>query len=495
MRDIQQHTEGQQHTKVMGWPFLVSRGKWLDYQPVVIPDFLYRTRLSYLLVEAIVGESTKTDTVLQRDIWHPSIGLVSAIYKIELAVQNDGKPYEDFYGRPIQWINGYLLRHPVSGLRLSEEDFLDLRRLLHDPFHGFWSAKANPPVEIATYQFIELERPLAQPLQLMHLEPYGKSRTPLPRLDITPYHSVTFGKDIHTSALSHSGNTIALIIAPPNYVVTYDLVKEDIIARQKLKKNSQYHSLNISSNGKWIVFVEEEGGDDNHEETIIQIWDRQLDECRTIEMQDVGRVTALEYSPMQDVLVLGTHSGDCFVLNTRNQRWRKGPKVHDSSIRAIGFNSNGSSIAVAGSDDKLATFLIHDGEMRDPVTWKGHYNSINSVCFVPNRSLLATGGEDKALRLWDLHKRELVDILESHTDKIEHISASVSGRTLISSGSNQVIQCWNMELHQEIERLMLPTGRIRSLGVSKNNLVSCTGDDKYIRVWKIREDEFATRFS
>jgi WD40 repeat protein len=487
--------DSQQQTKVKGWPFLISRGKWLDYQPVVIPDFLHETRLSYLLLEAVTGEPTKTDTALQREIWHQSLGLVSAIFKIELAVQNDGEPYEDFYGRPIQWISGYLLRHDASGLQISREDFLDLARVLHDPFHNFWAAKANPPTEIAPYKLVNLERPSAQTLHLTHLEPYGQLQTQLPTINITPYHSVRFGRSILASALSYSGNTLALIIGHPNYVITYDLVKQDIIASKRLRKNSQYHSLKISSNGKLIVFVEEEQGDDNDEETKVRICDRSLDECRTVELDDMKRVTALEYSPVHDLLALGTQSGDCLVLNTRNQRWRKGPKVYDSPIRAISFNSSGSSIAIVASDDKLATFLVQDGEMKNPVTWQGRYNGVNSICFVPNRPLLATGGNEQVIRLWDIHKRGLIDVLDGHPDNIKQILASASGRTLISSGSNQMIKFWDMELHQEIESIAPPLEKIGSLGVSKNNLLSCTGDDEHLRVWKIHEGESATRFS
>lgn len=124
------------------WPFLVSRTKYLDYQPVVIPPF-FKEQEAFLLAEAAWGEKTHPDYVLYREIRGFRAGQMSLLFRIveadtSIIGQQRGAVLRDEVGRPIFLIEGFVLQSFMHDIAVTEYDFSMAHEQMRQAYYNFW---------------------------------------------------------------------------------------------------------------------------------------------------------------------------------------------------------------------------------------------------------------------------------------------------------------------------------------------------------------------
>ena len=197
---------------------------------------------------------------------------------------------------------------------------------------------------------------------------------------------------------------------------------------------------------------------------------------------------------------------------------------HISCVRAIAFNSDGSTLQSGGTDENiklwdvntgecLKTFTEHPERMRavafspqgkilacgsDDRTvslWKvgtnqyykilhGHNGRVLSVIFGPRGKILASASSDKTVKLWDVNTGECLRTLHGHTSLVWSVAFSSDGKTIISGSDDKTVRCWDTSTGLCLRTLRGHIDRVRSVAFApKGKIIASGSDDQTVRCW------------
>ncbi|MEH2306639.1 nSTAND1 domain-containing NTPase [Nostoc sp.] len=156
---------------------------------------------------------------------------------------------------------------------------------------------------------------------------------------------------------------------------------------------------------------------------------------------------------------------------------------HNSFVRTISFNPEGTEIAVGYVDGTVILWNIDDDESR---ILAKHTEQVNMVSFSPQGTMIATASADNTVKLWDLNGKLLAH--REYENAAYCVSFSHDGGLVVTASSIKddatQIELWNNNNnYQQIlkgnsNRLM------KSLGfISDSNIVASISDDQTITLW------------
>ena len=160
-------------------------------------------------------------------------------------------------------------------------------------------------------------------------------------------------------------------------------------------------AMAFSSDGRWFV----SGTADGH----IRMWDVATGEALTVfaeRTKNLGRISALAFSPDRAVLAAGTH--------TRLHLWdvRTGHKLFSvSTVHQRGWR------------------ILHD--------------SPKLLVFSPDSAICLSGHSNGTIQLWDAKTGDRIAALDGHTQQVETLKFSPDGETLVSTGQDGTIFLWD----------------------------------------------------
>jgi WD40 repeat protein len=209
---------------------------------------------------------------------------------------------------------------------------------------------------------------------------------------------------------------------------------------------------------------------------------------RVIPMASAGFAQALAYSPDGRILLALRPPNEAVVYDAATLEVRRALKGSDEPVAAgfgaVTFSSDGSTVAIAGLDDRLTIWratdwmeiqrfaepkgvtgaaLFPDGrrvaavgpdnfpriwdiDSRTEIAWlKGHTHPAISVALSPDARTLATGSIDRTVRLWDVEKREQIALLEGHIAPVLALAFSPDGATLASTAAGYDVRLWRLD--------------------------------------------------
>lgn len=126
----------------IGWPFLVTCNRALDYRAVVAPDFVVQVDASKSLADA-VGTDSDGGEICYREVTLADAGIIFLFFRTvpataDLIGETGGGVLRDDWGRPIYLIEGLILDSPAIRGNITEEDFLSVHKSLIQEFRQFW---------------------------------------------------------------------------------------------------------------------------------------------------------------------------------------------------------------------------------------------------------------------------------------------------------------------------------------------------------------------
>ena len=146
----------------------------------------------------------------------------------------------------------------------------------------------------------------------------------------------------------------------------------------------------FSYDGKFMAY-----GDANGQIIIINLQHQQeITQFRG----DPNYITALEFSPNNQMIASAGHNGDVKLWRTSN--WELvGTLPTFSTVTDISFSPDSSNI-VSVDYEEVNLWSISNGQ--NLVTLRGHTGWVNATSFSPEGTSLTSGGSDGTLRLWDI---------------------------------------------------------------------------------------------
>ena len=157
---------------------------------------------------------------------------------------------------------------------------------------------------------------------------------------------------------------------------------------------------------------------------------------------------------------------------------------HEHAIRAVAASPDGTTVASAGEDTRIAVWNMVTGKLSRLLA--GHVNFVNTVAFGPDGRILASGGEDGRIIIWDSATGRQVRTLLGHEDGVTSVAISPNGAILASASKDRSVRLWDLATGLLRGSLSGPTKRVRTVAFSPDGATLIgAGDDTLLFQWDV----------
>ena len=137
-------------------------------------------------------------------------------------------------------------------------------------------------------------------------------------------------------------------------------------------------------------------------------------------------------------------------------------------VQSVAYSPDGRLLAM-GNDDKTISLW-------EPTTGKlvrrfeqGHTTGVGRVAFSPQGEMLASVGRlDKTIRLWDVATGRVIHQFQGNFQGGLYVAFSPNGRTLVTSGGEQMLRVWEVATGKELRQIAGPNDYLLGAGFSPN---------------------------
>ncbi|WP_026100500.1 serine/threonine-protein kinase [Fortiea contorta] len=154
-----------------------------------------------------------------------------------------------------------------------------------------------------------------------------------------------------------------------------------------------------------------------------------------------------------------------------------------NSILSVAISPDGKMIA-SNSDRTIKLWNLATGE--EISTLNGHSLRVNVVSITPDGKTLVSGSDDNTIKVWNLATGKPIHTLIGHSDSVHALAISPDGKTIIDGSDDNTIKVWNLSTGQIIRTLVGHEFWVRSIVVSPDGQTLASGSfDKTIKVWNL----------
>lgn len=227
-----------------------------------------------------------------------------------------------------------------------------------------------------------------------------------------------------------------------------------------------------------------------------------------------NKVKGLSFHPEKSWILVSTYKGELQIWDYRVSAMinqfsiinEKG-EISDSCIRCASFHNSQPMIA-AGGHDKLVHIFNYKTN-RKMMALAGHADYIRSVFFHHNRPFLITASDDTTIRIWNWQNKTQVIMITGHTHYVMCAKFHPVRNLIVSGSLDKTVRIWDYSKLIEKTQSTNPSqshvtpfdveqvsmGDDHDNGVNwisideTNDLIYSAGDDRKVRVWKIKENK------
>ncbi|EFX89777.1 hypothetical protein DAPPUDRAFT_303119 [Daphnia pulex] len=145
-----------------------------------------------------------------------------------------------------------------------------------------------------------------------------------------------------------------------------------------------------------------------------------------------------------DIIALGTASGNILLYSlNRAELVQQLKGGHTGKIRSLCFNSDGSSLFSASSDQKIVEWDPVEGVMKSH--WKVEKIHVSRICMLQDDCTLVIAG--RSIQCWNVESRSIVATFTGHTTEITHLlpvylPGTKVGYFLSAADGDRCISAW-----------------------------------------------------
>lgn len=156
---------------------------------------------------------------------------------------------------------------------------------------------------------------------------------------------------------------------------------------------------------------------------------------------------------------------------------------YSNPVLSVAISSDNKTIA-SNSDNSIKLLSLITGQ--EITTLKGHNNRVNFLTISPDGQTLVSGSEDKTVKIWNLATGQEVRTLTGHSHSIHTLAISGDGKTLVDGSGDNTMKLWNLVTGEEISTLEGHSQQVRSVAFSPNGKLLASGSfDTTIKLWNL----------
>jgi WD40 repeat protein len=201
-----------------------------------------------------------------------------------------------------------------------------------------------------------------------------------------------------------------------------------------------------------------------------------------------GEVQALAFSPQGELLAVAAWASAIQLWETRTWKLRTsvGEEYKESfRVGSFSFSNDGTSLAASYSPDEMGSkkpVRIWNVATRTPTLIGDAPFSPNRLSLSSDNRFLAAGDFRSNLTIWEVASRKQHWALEAHSDPISHrtgiqgVAFLPDSRTLVSAGTDGLIQMRDVVLRRQKHSFAAKVGEVRAFALSPTGtLVAVAG--------------------
>ncbi|MFM7243176.1 MAG: WD40 repeat domain-containing serine/threonine protein kinase [Planctomycetaceae bacterium] len=212
-----------------------------------------------------------------------------------------------------------------------------------------------------------------------------------------------------------------------------------------------------------------------------------LDESVAVAGGHGGIVTAVGFASDGTSIASGATDGLVRIGRCSGGRltWNETPiGGHDGPVWATAFSADGRLLATTSADGGVRIWAVSGRELVATLT--AHDGATYAAAFSPDGTLLATGGRDRVVRLWDCGTWSVRAELRGHEGTVFSASFTADGRTLATASVDRTVRLWDATTGTESGRLTGHEGRVFAVAFAPDGSALATaGEDAAARIWDV----------
>lgn len=226
-----------------------------------------------------------------------------------------------------------------------------------------------------------------------------------------------------------------------------------------------------------------------------------------------SKVKGLCFHPEKSWILVSTYKGELQIwdyrahalINSFNIINEKG-EISDSCIRCSHFHPTQPMICAGGHDKNIHVFNHKNN--RKLMVLTGHADYIRSVFFHKDRPFIISASDDSTIRIWNWQSRTQVIMITGHSHYVMCAKFHPSRNLIVSCSLDRTVRIWNYTKLIEKTQSSAGGGHISPFDVEQvavgddhdngvnwisiddtNELIYSAGDDRKVRIWKIKESK------
>jgi WD40 repeat protein len=170
-------------------------------------------------------------------------------------------------------------------------------------------------------------------------------------------------------------------------------------------------------------------------------------------------------------------------INFRNISLTNTLQSDDNSVLSVAISPDGKTIA-SNSDRIIKLWDLATGE--EIASLSGHSQRVNVVTFTPDGQTLVSGSDDSTIKVWNLATGKPIHTLVGHSDSVHALVISPDSQTIADGSDDNTIKVWNLATGRPLRTLVGHEFWVRSIAISPDGKTLASGSfDKTIKLWNL----------
>ena len=230
----------------------------------------------------------------------------------------------------------------------------------------------------------------------------------------------------------------------------------------------------------------------------VQLWDTRTGAHKSTYAENWGGISYVSYSPDGNILAFA-YRNTVQLLDKRTETHNITVQGDRRDVNSIAFSPDSATLAT-GHHDAVHLWNARTGEYKTTFTVNKEsvrsiaYSPPPSIAFSPDGKTLATTGTDHIVQLWDIQTGKRRKTFRGHTGTFTSLAYAPDGKTLAAGTRRGVGFLWEARTRHPIAKLIGHTSHISALSyTSDGNTIATIGRDGTVRLWSADKNSSQAR--
>ena len=230
------------------------------------------------------------------------------------------------------------------------------------------------------------------------------------------------------------------------------------------------------------------GGEDGRN----MLWHCHADGVKVLALENVGTVSAVEFSRNGEMFLAGTFTKGQFVAHLFDARTGAplgSPMMHTARVKCMAFSPD-DQFVVTGSGWSARLWSLGDCVLRGAPLEFGY--DVHGVVFSPDGTQVAVYGGDPQVavgsaKLWDTRSGNQTGKTLSHDHVVDNVAFSGDGKRMVTGSWDKTARVWMAATGEPLTPPLPHSAGVSAVGFTSNDTMVCTGSwDKIARLWDLQ---------